>query len=143
MAFPGSGKAAKRYQAVGVASGVMDATPHRLVQMLLDGAVEKIATAKGAMERNDVPEKGKYIVWAITIIGGLRSSLDLTKGGEIAANLESLYDYMERRLTKANIEDDVTILAEVAGLLSEIRDAWEAMPDDVKIGAPVTQAAAR
>lgn len=143
MAFPGSGRAAQRYQAVGVASGIMDATPHRLVQMLLDGAVEKVATAKGAMERQDIPEKGRFIVWAITIIGGLRSSLDLARGGEIAANLDSLYEYMERRLTAANIENDPAILTEVGSLLAEIRDAWAAMPNEVKLGMPTEPAAVR
>lgn len=141
MSYPYSGKAAKRYQAVGVASGVMDATPHRLVQMLLDGAVEKVATAKGAMERHDIPEKGRYISWAISIIGGLRASLDLKVGGEIAANLDSLYDYMERRLIAANIGNDVQILVEVGSLLGEIRGAWEAMPDEVKTGSAVAQSA--
>jgi flagellar protein FliS len=140
MAYPGSGKAAKRYQSVGVASGIMDASPHRLVQMLLDGAVEKIAAAKGALERNDIPEKGRLIVWAVTIVGGLRASLDMDAGGEISANLEALYSYIERRLTEANLQNDPAALDEVLGLLGEIRNAWAAMPDEVKV--PVGGAAA-
>jgi flagellar protein FliS len=142
MSYGKPGRGAKAYQKVGVTSGVMDATPHRLVQMLLDGAVEKISIAKGALERDDIPEKGKYIVWAVTIVEGLRASLDLERGGEIATNLDSLYEYMGRRLTAANIDNDPEILAEVAGLLSEIRDAWDAVPDEVKVpggSAPAAQ----
>ncbi|MEJ2577319.1 MAG: flagellar export chaperone FliS [Gammaproteobacteria bacterium] len=133
MSYGKPGRGAKRYQSVGVASGVMDATPHRLVQMLLDGAVEKVSIAKGALERSDIPEKGKYIVWAVTIVEGLRASLDLERGGEIAANLDSLYEYVGRRLTEANLDNDPDILVEVADLLVEIRDAWDAMPDEVKV----------
>ncbi len=133
MSYGKPGRGAKRYQSVGVASGVMDATPHRLVQMLLDGAVEKVSIAKGALERSDIPEKGKYIVWAVTIVEGLRASLDLERGGEIAANLDSLYEYVGRRLTEANLDNDPAILVEVTDLLVEIRDAWDAMPDEVKV----------
>lgn len=141
MTFSNSGKGIKQYQQVGVTSGIMDATPHRLVQMLLDGAVEKVATAKGAMERGDTAEKGRYVVWAISIIGGLRASLDLQHGGAIAANLDSLYEYVERRLTEANLGNDAQVLVEVLSLLTEIRDAWEAMPEQVKTGSAVAQQA--
>jgi len=143
MSYGKPGRGAKAYQKVGVTSGVVDATPHRLVQMLLDGAVEKVSIAKGALERNDIPEKGKYIVWAVTIIEGLRASLDMERGGEIATNLDNLYDYMGRRLTAANIDNDPEILTEVTSLLTEIRDAWDAMPDEVKVpgggGGPTAQ----
>ena len=111
---------------------IFEATPHRLVQMLMDGAIEKINFARGFMERGNVPEKGRHISWAISIIDGLRASIDMEQGGEIAQNLDDLYDYMGRRLLQANIHNDTTMLDEVAGLMHEIKSAWDALPDEVK-----------
>jgi flagellar protein FliS len=115
--------AAKAYGQVGVQSGAY-ASPHRLIQMLMDGVLDKIANAKGHMSRGDIKQKGNFISWAISIIGGLRASLDFEKGGEIAANLEALYDYMERTLVVANAENSIQKLDEVTTLLTTIRDAW-------------------
>ena len=115
--------AAKAYGKVGVQSGAY-ASPHRLIQMLMDGVLDKISNAKGHMSRGDIKQKGNFISWAISIIGGLRASLDFEKGGEIATNLESLYDYMERSLVIANAENDMEKLDEVSTLLTTIRDAW-------------------
>ncbi len=123
--------ALSQYKSVGVASGVENATPHRLVLMLLDGALDKIASAKGHMQRNEIAEKGRYVSWAITIVSGLQSSLDMEGGGEISRNLDDLYDYMVRRLAEANINNDVEILDEVMGLLLEIKSAWAAIADSV------------
>ena len=132
MTFSTSSKAARRYQAVGVASGIMDASPHRLVQMLMEGALDKIAVAKGCIERSELEAKGQHINWALSIVTGLRESLDLQAGGAIAENLDGLYDYSIRRLLQANLHNDPGILDEVAGLLNEIKSAWDALPEDVK-----------
>lgn len=107
------------------------ASPHRLIQILMDGAIEKINVAKGLIERRDVPEKVRNINWALSMIDGLRQSLDIEKGGEIANNLESLYDYMQRRLIVANAENDPSILDEVVGLMLEIKSAWDAVPENI------------
>ena len=80
--------AVKQYNQVGVVSGVEAASPHRLIQMLMQGAIEKVAMAKGYMLRKDIANKGSHISWAISIIDGLRSSLDMEAGGEIAQNLD-------------------------------------------------------
>jgi flagellar protein FliS len=108
------------------------ASPHRLIQILMEGALEKIHIAKGLMERHDIPEKVSHIDWALSIIDGLRQSLDLEKGGEIAKNLESLYDYIQRRIIIANMENNPQILDEVASLLVEIKSAWDAVPEIIK-----------
>jgi len=105
------------------------ASPHRLIQILMEGALEKIRAAKGLIERRDIPEKIRNINWALSLIDGLRHSLDMENGGEIARNLESLYDYMQRRLIVANAENDPSILDEVVGLMLEIKSAWDAVPD--------------
>lgn len=96
-----------------------------LVLRLMTGAQDRIASARGHMQRGRRAEKGEAIGKAIRLIDGLRTSLDLEQGGEIAANLNALYDYMTRRLTEANLRDDPQMLDEVGGLLGEIRSAWE------------------
>ena len=116
------------YKQVDRFTGVNEASPHRLVQMLLDGALEKIAIVKGLMTRNEVGKKGEVIGQAISIIGGLRSSLDMKSGGEIAVNLDNLYEYMERQLIQANIKNDAELLDEVVDLLREIKSAWYSIP---------------
>ena len=107
------------------------ASPHRLIQILMEGALEKIRAAKGLIERRDIPEKIRNINWALSLIDGLRHSLDMENGGEIARNLESLYDYMQRRLIVANAENDPSILDEVVGLMLEIKSAWDAVPENI------------
>ena len=124
--------AMKQYQQVSVHSGIMDASPHRLVQMLMDGALEKIALAKGNMANNNIANKGENISKAIGIIGGLKSSLNKDSGGEIAENLSNLYDYMANRLVVANLRDDENILDEVANLMVEIKVGWDGIPDEFK-----------
>ena len=100
--------------------------------MLLDGALERIATARGCMTRGDTAEKARLINRAVSIIGELRNSLDLKAGGQLAANLGELYDYMGRRLLKATAENRVEMLDEVIKLLHEIRTAWVAIPNEAR-----------
>ncbi len=124
--------AVQQYKQIGVASGVEQASPHRLIQMLMQGAIEKIAIAKGFMERNEIAQKGSHISWAISIIDGLRASLDKNTGGEIADNLDDLYDYMIRRLMRANVENNPDLLDEVISLLYSIKAAWDAIPSTLE-----------
>ena len=98
----------------------------------MTGALEKIAIAKGYMERKEIAQKGGHISWAISIIDGLRASLNLEAGGEIAQNLDDLYDYMTRRLARANVENNTDLLDEVASLLRTIKGAWDEVPEDVR-----------
>ena len=125
-------RGAQQYGKVAVGSEVAFASPHRLVQMLMEGALEKVATAKGHMGRREFEAKGNQINWAISIIDGLRGSLNMQEGGEMANNLDSLYAYMVRRLAEANINNEIAILDEVTSLLLEIKSAWDAIPDEVK-----------
>ena len=132
MSFARTQGALRQYSQIATGTGVEGASPHRLIQMLLDGALEKIAVAKGHVSRSEYIEKGRHISWAISIIAGLRASLDINQGGEIAANLEALYDYMERRLLDANSRNDLAALDEVAGLLRQVKDAWDAIPQTAR-----------
>lgn len=118
-------KAVDAYARVGVETGVASADPHRLILMLFDGTLAAIATAKLAMGRGEVVAKGAAITKAIAIVdGGLKASLDVKAGGELAERLSGLYDYMLRRLLTANLHNDAAILDEVARLLNELRGAW-------------------
>ncbi len=122
-------------------SEVMYASPHRLVQMLMQGALDKIAAAKGALARNEIEAKNAQINWASSIIDGLRASLSMEQGGEIAANLDRLYEYMIRRLSEANMSNDSEILDEVTSLLKEIKVAWDAMPENIRTAQSIEEVA--
>lgn len=119
--------AIQRYSSVKVHSGVEAASPHRLIQMLFEGALERIAQAKGAMQQNNIARKGELIIKAINIVGGLQGSLNDNQGGDLAKSLDSLYDYIIRRLTQANRENDIEMLNECAKLLGEIKVGWDAI----------------
>jgi flagellar protein FliS len=140
MTYSNPRSALNQYNQVGARSAEMETSPHRLVQMLLEGALDKIAIAKGHIERGNVGEKGRYVSWAISIVGGLRVSLDKSAGGEIAENLDRLYDYMEQRLLQANIESSVAKLDEVARLLLEIKSGWDRIAPAGKPAAEASRA---
>jgi flagellar protein FliS len=107
--------------------------------MLYDGALVALLSAKTNIAANNIAAKGTAISKAITIIdNGLRASLDKTAGGEIAANLDALYDYMSRRLLHANLKNDVPAIEEVHRLLSDLREAWVAIGDKVAQPAAAT-----
>jgi flagellar protein FliS len=122
--------AVKAYRAVDV-KDVEDATPHRLIQMLMTGALDRIASAKGMMERKMIAEKGAQISSAISIIDCLRASLDHSVSSEISLNLDELYRYMMHRLAQANAKNEPAWLDEVASLLKQIKSAWDQIPPEV------------
>ena len=122
------------YRSIGNQSGVEDASPHQLVAMLFNGALERIAAAKGHMERGEVSQKGEKISRVIDIIDNLRASLNHDVGGELSANLSSLYDYMEQRLLDANLNNKPELLEEVAGLFREIKSGWDDIPVEQRGG---------
>ena len=124
------------YQTVATHGGVAAADPHRMIVMLMDGALERLAQAKGCVANNALIDKNHLISTAIAIIDELRVSLDLKAGGALAANLDDLYDYMCRQLIKANLNNSVEKLDEVAHLLSEIRSAWLALPAEARALRP-------
>src|SRR6056300_1105197 len=127
MAFRKKGLAS--YGEVEVQSGTAYADSVQLIQMLFDGLIDSLAAAEGQIERNEIQAKGESLSRATRIVLGLQGSLDLEKGGEIAANLADLYDYCTRRLMHANLKNDVESVQEVKRLISEIRDAWSQVPE--------------
>lgn len=119
--------AMKQYQSVNTQAQAADASPHRLIQMLMEGGLSRLAQARGALERGQIGLKGELIGKVIAIVGGLRAGLNLEQGGEIAANLDGLYEYMMLRLVQANVQNDGVPLEEVAGLLRNIKSSWDAI----------------
>lgn len=128
MGQAGASGVMKDYRKAGLSGATEGATPHRLIQMLMEGVLDRIASARGSMERGEIARKGAQISWAISIIEGLRVSLDKSMGGEIAQNLDNLYGYMILRLTEANMKNEPSYLDEVSDLLRQIKGAWDAIP---------------
>ena len=122
-----SGSALKAYHSAGAHGRVAAADPHRLVLLLLDGAIDRLSIAKGQIAQGRIAQKAETISRAMAIVDSLNAHLDLDKGGEVALNLRGLYDYATRRLLEANLHSDVGALDEVAALLHEIRAGWQAI----------------
>ncbi|NVJ60362.1 MAG: flagellar export chaperone FliS [Gammaproteobacteria bacterium] len=125
-------KQLKQYENMATQSGVVDANPHRLIQMLMEGALEKIAKAKGFLQRENVEAKGAHITWAIRIIQGLRDSLDMDKGADLSERLDGLYEYMIFRLVEANAENSIEKLDEVTSLMANVKEGWDGIADEAK-----------
>jgi flagellar protein FliS len=120
------------YQSVSAHGNVASADSHRLVLMLMDGVMDRLAQARGCLERQDIGRKAKLLHSCVTLITELRGSLNISKGGDLARNLSELYEYMMRQLMRANAEDNADFIREVASLLGEIRGAWMAIGPEVR-----------
>ena len=116
--------ALKSYHNVHVGAGVQGASAHRLVEMLFEGLLGRIAQAKGALQQNNIEMKGAKITQAISIVLSLKDSLNLEQGGEVAANLDALYDYVQRTLWQANMKSDEALLDECHNLIMPVASAW-------------------
>ncbi len=119
------------YQSVAAHSGVAAADPYKLVMMLLDGALARIAQARASGERGEKSEKTAHLQRALAIVGELRASLDLTQG-LLARNLNELYDYVGRQLLLGQVASNARPLSDAASILVEIRGAWAALPVEAR-----------
>lgn len=116
-----------QYKTIELQSRIDTASPHELIELLLQGARSHIATAQGNIQRNQIKDKGEHIGKAISIVEGLKTSLNQDQGGEIAVNLLKLYDYIQHLLLKANLTNDEDLLAQSNMLLAEVHQAWQAI----------------
>lgn len=130
--FTQATRGASAYARVGVETGVMGASPHRLIAMLYQGARQAIAHARLHLQQGNVAARGEAIGKAIRIVeSGLQQALNLEVGGDIASRLDSLYTYMCRRLLQANVDASEPMLIEVDGLLATLEDAWTGIAPEV------------
>ena len=109
----------------------MYASPHQLMLMLFDGAIEAMSFNIGAIQQNDFEARGKQNTRAITIINGMRECLDMKAGGELADNLYALYQYMTQELFRANFNNDADTIQNIQTMLKDIRGSWEKIPLDM------------
>ena len=129
--------AAASYHTLDVQTSVDSADPHRLVEMLYDGAIVQVAKARHALTRQDITAKCEATSRAIRIVDeGLKAALD-KRAGEVADNLDALYDYVSRILVRANMKDDDTLYAEAEKLLGDLRSAWREIGPKVRAQAAV------
>jgi flagellar protein FliS len=121
-------RSASAYRKIGVETQVDHANPHQLVGMLFDGLQLAVGSARAALQRGDISAKGQQIGIAVRILDeGLRGSLNLEQGGELAGNLHDLYQYCVMRLTHANLRNDDAALAEVQKLIEPVAAGWKQM----------------
>lgn len=120
--------AINQYQQLDLEARLASANPHKLVSLLFQRAAVRLAAAEAGILRGDISMRTNEINGVIEILSALRSALDLDAGGELAANLRDLYNYMDGRLLDANRHSSQALIAEVKGLLGELQQAWDAMP---------------
>ena len=122
------------YRQLELQTKVDSATPHELIEMLFNGARDKLNQAEGSAVRGDLEGRTLAINTVVEILVGLQASLDHEQGSEIASNLDSLYDYMQRRLFRANADNDVSGITEVRDLLDTVQSAWTAIGAQASAG---------
>jgi flagellar protein FliS len=121
-------RAISAYVQTGIETGVPEADPHRLIQMLFEGVLAAIADARVKLDAGDIPGRGQAISKAIAIIEqGLQPSLDTTNGGELADRMNALYAYIVTRLLQANLKAQQEGLDEATRLISELHAGWKAI----------------
>jgi flagellar protein FliS len=124
------------YRSVNAHGIVASSDPHGLVLSLFDAIIGRLMAARACIEQGKIAGKAGLLHSSVTLLGELRGSLDLQKGGSLAQNLSDLYDYMVRRVLHANLNNDKAALGEVLGLLGEIREAWAAIGPEVRGQGP-------
>jgi flagellar protein FliS len=125
-------KGINAYKKGNLKQDISTADPHRLTLMLMQGAVDKLAYAKGCIERKDFAQKAEHMSKVSAIIMNLRDTLDMSENSEVAGNLFDLYEYMLQRLVDANVQNNVKIIDEVIALIMPIKDAWLQIPEAAK-----------
>ena len=134
MFTPVSMRSANAYKTIGVETSVSGATPHQLVSLLFDALQQALVSARVAIISEDIPTKGKTIGRAVRLLEeGLKAGLDLTRGGELAANLRSLYDYCIFKLSEANLRNDAAMVDEVIRLVRPVAEGWNEIRGDAAV----------
>ena len=109
---------------------VLSASPMELVRLLYGAAIQSVREARRHLAQGDIRQRSREISRAMEIAVELSGALDLERGGAVAERLAALYDYIQRRLFEANLEQQDAPLAEVLGLFETLQQAWEAVPQE-------------
>lgn len=117
------------YKETNAATAIMDATPHQLTSLLLKAALDKLSVALGAIERGDVTLRTEAIRKVAAIVAELQSSLNKEQGGELAEQLDALYEFSTMQLIEVNLSQDISKLEAVRNVLQEINDGWQQIKD--------------
>lgn len=134
MFTPVSMRSVNTYKTIGLETSVTGANPHQLVSLLFDALQQSLASAKAAILSGDIATKGRSISRAVRILEeGLKASLDTDRGGNLAVNLRTLYDYCILRITEANLRNDATIIDEVIRLIHPVSDGWNQIRGQVNV----------
>lgn len=129
-------RSANTYKAIGMETAVTGANPHQLVSLLFDALQQSLASAKGAILSGDIAAKGRSIGHAVRILEeGLKASLDADRGGSLAANLRSLYDFCIFRISEANLRNDAAMIDEVIRVIHPVADGWSLIRSEVAVQA--------
>ena len=126
------GRNLKAYKKTNLEAELSVADPHRVIQMMYEGLIERLSQAKGAIMRHDYEYKADRISKAVGIITGLQSALDNRSNPELGQRMFALYDYMKELLTKASVSLDTAPIDEVINLILPIKQAWDQIPQDIK-----------
>ncbi|PKH98302.1 flagellar protein FliS, partial [Shewanella sp. 11B5] len=118
------------YRKVSLDSEISVASPHRIIQMMFAGGLERLAQSRYAIENRDMNNKGLFIGKAIGIVNGLNNSLNMDEGGEIAGNLSQLYDFIIMKVTEANLKNDTQAIDDAVAVLRTLKEGWDAIPQD-------------
>jgi len=128
MFTPVSARAASAYKRVGAQTSIEGASPHQVICLLFEALLRSLQSARGALARGDIETKGEAIGKAVRILeDGLKSGLDMDAGGELAVNLNGVYNYSILRLTTANLKNDASLIEEVTQLIVPVFDAWKSI----------------
>ncbi|BBP43126.1 flagellar export chaperone FliS [Thiosulfativibrio zosterae] len=123
---------AQQYANTYLETSISEASPHRLIELLYEGAMKNLKLSKIFIEQKNYEKKSEHLNKTLSIVISLREGVSLDKGGDVAQNLYALYDYCYRRLVKASIKNDIEILDEVLGYIAELSEAWKQIPDNYK-----------
>ncbi|MBM7036336.1 flagellar export chaperone FliS [Vibrio ulleungensis] len=118
------------YKKVSVDSQLSAASPHKVIQMLMAGAIERLVQGKAAMLQGNIAVKGERLGKALDIVVSLRGCLSMDDGGEIAQNLDQLYDFMIARIIHANQNNEPEPIDDVIDIIREIKSAWDQIPGE-------------
>ncbi|MDB1123294.1 flagellar export chaperone FliS [Vibrio algarum] len=118
------------YKKVSVDSQLSAASPHKVIQMLMAGAIERLVQGKAAMAQGNIAVKGERLGKALDIVISLRTCLSMDEGGDVAQNLDQLYEFMISQISVANMENNPQAIDDVIDILREIKSAWDQIPNE-------------